>query len=901
MGMSGSIRVAVLAVASVMSSGVLASGQCTAPNYSADFSANQSCLALNAANASYPVSFSPVQGSSSTPPTVLRLTPAVGGLANSAWYSTQQNVTTGFSTTFTFQDGQHSTGGYDADGFAFVIQNGGTTALGPGGCGMGFGGSNSGCAGLTGIPGSVAIGFDTYNNGDGVDPADPNHVGSYNEVEIQSCGSAANLVDLSCNVAHAFLPSTITITDDTVHTVTITYTPSASSNCGTGSQTCSTLDVNVNGTDLFPGGVLFDMTTITSNTAYVGFTAGTGGGNDIQDITTWTYTPMQTQTGTVTPTQTNPTTFNYNGGFATNNPSSGYNFSAQQTPASNQTLTMTVTAIPMTQNVCNGIVRQNIAYTNAYCFVYQNGGGTNRDASVMFEVTCQSAQGPASCGGAADPFYADLGTQFSFTCAENPNLQCPASNTDTSGGSFGFGSTTPPHLTPADGLPSIGFLKGEGPNPQHPCTAGASPLFTSNQIESFKLGDTSGGAKGGSGGTTSCWVMTYLTQTETPAATVTQPVNNGTYRQNENDATTLASYTCTAVSTGDPNSVAAGPYLTIPPSTSPFAGICAATDSVGGAIATGSQFDTGTVGPHTFTVQVQDSAMNTNETVINYTVVTPPVISGASSALFAVGTPNSVNFSATGYPTPTFTKSGALPAGVNLVDNKNGTATLSGTTTVSGIFNITITAQNGVNPAATLAFTLTSTATVPASGTKCNGVYDGAFKGNLTVSSGQTCIFIGGGVTGNVGQTGGTLMLTGATVTGNLQSVGGAFAIGSGTTIKGNVSALNLGKSAAQNTICGATIGGSLQVVASFTPIAIGNGSTCPGNAIGSSLSVTANDAAIAIYGNTVGGSLTDSLNFQPTQVFSNRIKGSLTCTADAGITGGGNTAAVKTGQCAGF
>jgi hypothetical protein len=145
-------------------------------------------------------------------------------------------------------------------------------------------------------------------------------------------------------------------------------------------------------------------------------------------------------------------------------------------------------------------------------------------------------------------------------------------------------------------------------------------------------------------------------------------------------------------------------------------------------------------------------------------------------------------------------------------------------------------------------------------------------------------------------------MLTSATVTGNLQAVGGTFAVGSGTSIKGNMAVLNLGKSAAQNTICGAAIGGTLQVVASFTPIAIGNGTaSCPGNSIGSSLTATANDAAIAIYGNTIGGSLTDTANFQPTQIFSNNIKGSLTCTADVSITGGGNTAKVKTGECAKF
>jgi hypothetical protein len=895
MAMRGSIRAAVLAAASVMGLATVAAAQCTSPSYSPDFSANQSCLALNAANSAYPVTFSPAQGSAPTPPTVLRLTPAVGGLANSAWFTTAQDVTTGFSTTFTFQMGGTTTPPIPADGIAFVIQNSGTTALGPGGCGIGFGGSSSGCAGSAGIPSSVAVEFNTFNNGGSVDP------NSANDVAIQSCGAAPNSVDysLSCGVAHAILPNTINMTDGAVHTVTVTYKPSASTNCGAGgSQTCSALDVVIDGTDVFNGAVLFDMTTVTSNTAYVGFTAGTGGNNEIQDITSWTYTPMQTQTGTVTPTQTNPTTFNYNGGFAVNNANSGYNFSAQQT-TSNQTVQMQVTAIALTQGACNSIVQQNLAFATANCFVYQNGGGTNHDAAVMFEVTCPAT---GSCGNNVDPFYADLGTQFSFTCTENLNLQCPANNTLTSGGSFGL-----PHLTyasgqPSDGLPSIGFLKGEGPDPQHPCTPGATPLFTSNQIEGFKLGDTSGGAKGGSGGTTSCWVMTYLTQPEAPSVKVAQPANNGTYVQNQSDPTTSASYTCTAVSTGDPSSVAFGPYLSIPPSTSPFAGVCAATDSVGGAVANGAQFDTSTLGPHTFTAQVQDSAMNSSQTVANYTVVAAPVISGPSSALFTVGTPNSVGFSATGYPTPTLSESGALPGGVTFAVNTNGMATLSGTATTSGIYPITITAWNGVGTAATLAFTLTSTATVPTTGTKCNGVYDGTFKGNLTVTTGQTCIFIGGGVTGNISQTGGTLMLTGATVTGNFQAIGGALAIGSGTSIKGNVAVLDLGQSAAQNTICGSVIGGSLQVVASFTPIAIGDGTaSCPGNTIGSSVTVTANAAATTIYGNSIGGSLTDAANLKPTQVFSNKIKGSLTCTADASITGGGNTAAVKQGQCAKF
>jgi len=55
------------------------------------------------------------------------------------------------------------------------------------------------------------------------------------------------------------------------------------------------------------------------------------------------------------------------------------------------------------------------------------------------------------------------------------------------------------------------------------------------------------------------------------------------------------------------------------------------------------------------------------------------------------------------------------------------------------------------------------------------------------------------------------------------------------------------------------------------------------------------------MYGNTIGGSLLDVANSKPTQVFSNNVKGLLTCTADSGITGGGNTASLKIGQCAKF
>jgi hypothetical protein len=260
-----------------------------------------------------------------------------------------------------------------------------------------------------------------------------------------------------------------------------------------------------------------------------------------------------------------------------------------------------------------------------------------------------------------------------------------------------------------------------------------------------------------------------------------------------------------------------------------------------------------------------------------------------------------VTITATGFPTPTLTEAGVLPAGVTFVDNKNGTGTLSGSAASSGIFPISFTAQNGVGSPATLPFTLTVVASVPASGTKCNGVYNGTFKGSILLTSGQTCIFVGGGVTGSVVEAGGNLVLNNAIVGGNITVTGGTFSIGPPVTIKGNLAILALPKSAAPAQVCGALIGGGLQVVGNATPVLIGAASGCPGNNVSGNLLVSNNAASVSIDNNTVGGSLVDLDNSKPTQVFFNQIKGILTCTANPAISGGGNTATKKQGQCANF
>jgi hypothetical protein len=239
---------------------------------------------------------------------------------------------------------------------------------------------------------------------------------------------------------------------------------------------------------------------------------------------------------------------------------------------------------------------------------------------------------------------------------------------------------------------------------------------------------------------------------------------------------------------------------------------------------------------------------------------------------------------------------------VTFHDNQNGTATLAGTPTVSGVYPITITAQNGIGSQATLAFTLTVVTSAPASGTKCNGVYTGTFKGNVTVTAGQTCTFIGGGITGSVTQTGGSLILRNALVGGNIQITGGTFSIGPPVIIKGNLLILDTTRSSVPSQVCGASIAGGLQVVGSATPINVGSGlPVCPGNTISGNMLVSLNLASTSVSNNTVGGNLQDLGNLQPTHVVSNRIKANLSCSANSSITGSGNTANKKTGQCATF
>jgi len=112
----------------------------------------------------------------------------------------------------------------------------------------------------------------------------------------------------------------------------------------------------------------------------------------------------------------------------------------------------------------------------------------------------------------------------------------------------------------------------------------------------------------------------------------------------------------------------------------------------------------GTGGTYPIVVTATNSVSSPTQ---NFTLTVdqaPAITTSPTSTTFTVGTPGSFTMTATGFPTPTFTESGALPGGVALTS----AGVLSGTPAAGtgGTYPITVTATNSVS-SATQSFTLT--------------------------------------------------------------------------------------------------------------------------------------------------------------------------------------------------
>ena len=192
----------------------------------------------------------PIQFNGSTDLDDFRMQLTNGGTdeAGSAFYTTPVDVAS-ITTDITFQLSNPT-----ADGMTFTLQNDGPSALG------GYGGD----LGYYGIPKSVAVKFDLYNdNGEG-----PNSTGLYIN-GAKPTVPAINLTGTGIDLHSGDYMNAHITYDGTDLNLTLTDALSLA----TWSQS-------------FPVNI---PAHLGAQTGYVGFTGGTGGGTSSQKITSWTY------------------------------------------------------------------------------------------------------------------------------------------------------------------------------------------------------------------------------------------------------------------------------------------------------------------------------------------------------------------------------------------------------------------------------------------------------------------------------------------------------------------------------------------------------------------------------------------------------------------------------------
>jgi hypothetical protein len=205
------------------------------------------------------------------PPNVLRLTDGNGNEDGSSYTNSRVGVAN-FSTSFQIQFHNGSTP--PADGMAFVLQGVSPSALftGGGGGGLGYGPDHPG--GPQGIPNSICIKFDIYNNqGEGTDST-----GLFLDGDSPTIpsGPRDTLVDLT--------NSGIVLNSGHVFGVYLSYNGSILTEAIVDTTTLA----------LFATSYQVDIPgAIGGNLAYAGFSGGTGGLTTTGDVLNWTYTFRQ--------------------------------------------------------------------------------------------------------------------------------------------------------------------------------------------------------------------------------------------------------------------------------------------------------------------------------------------------------------------------------------------------------------------------------------------------------------------------------------------------------------------------------------------------------------------------------------------------------------------------------
>lgn len=206
-------------------------------------------------------------GNAATVGSVLRVAPANFSQSGAAYSTTPVTLGAGatFSTQFQFRF--TSPGGIDpADGITFVLAAS-TAGLGAAGGGLGY----------QGVPNSVAIEFDTYDNGE---VGSSNHVGVDVNGVLNDLGAASPYGVGPCDFGSGFAKAGC-MSNGNVWTVTIGY-DGAKLNVTVqdGAAAAQTVISNL------PIDIAADLGTTN---AFVGFTSGTGAGFENHDILNWQF------------------------------------------------------------------------------------------------------------------------------------------------------------------------------------------------------------------------------------------------------------------------------------------------------------------------------------------------------------------------------------------------------------------------------------------------------------------------------------------------------------------------------------------------------------------------------------------------------------------------------------
>lgn len=203
---------------------------------------------------------------------VLRLVGARKSQTGAAWAQTAQQVSLGFESSFRFRltsPAENEYGG--ADGFAFVLQTLGTTAIAGRGAAGGFSlGRGPGNPKTKAIPRSLAIFFDTFKNNE--------------EQEL-----SANSIGLFTNADGVYLPrrlalnssAPVNLKDGMEHEVRIVY-----------ERPDLSVFLDQIAEPVLSASVDIASVTGSNGLAYVGFTAATGEGFQNHEILKWSFRPI---------------------------------------------------------------------------------------------------------------------------------------------------------------------------------------------------------------------------------------------------------------------------------------------------------------------------------------------------------------------------------------------------------------------------------------------------------------------------------------------------------------------------------------------------------------------------------------------------------------------------------